>query len=397
MMSSPPGKVVIDLTGDEHIPVIDLTGDESPVREHHVSLPIREQLEQDGRQTLRQKSALAQQRPLPPLSLPPLDYLEALISAQATPPPAALRTARTAWSSPASSSEIEDRAIVEDPSPDLLLPLRRIAPRRPRQLHVSGSRESPILIVDNDEEVSVRQIPAEARPDTAQGELILFSDGSVVGQQQGRNGGYGGCGIAYKTRGHWSGRAIAIGPVKGSVQAELEGVYRAFQLAAELLEPEHRRVSIYTDCIVIVNNIAGAKEVGDADGTMGSIIADKKKFLSKGVEVKVAWVKGHDVSAGNEMADLLAGMGSQQAWKGFSGGSWDDPDLGMMEISGNQMRNLSERAEVRTNGRRERAEFRAPERSERKLETRRKRKKLEPRREMKLELRRSRRLMEQQK
>lgn len=218
-------------------------------------------------------------------------------------------------------------------SPPILHPLEQ-------QMEPEGTAANPIEIVDTEEEFAVHVRPVTPRPSTAQRELALYSDGSIA------KGSWGGCGVAYWNNGHWCGRAIALGPLRKSGIAEMLGIYHAYKLASQLLIPEHRLVVIYTDVIEMAKKIADAKLPRYRnDELLQRIVLEDDSLLRQGVEVKICWVKGHSVSAGNQMADLLAGMASEQASFGHGGQSWENPDLGLVPIPAQLLRGLSQKAE----------------------------------------------------
>lgn len=85
------------------------------------------------------------------------------------------------------------------------------------------------------------QEQAQAREDN---ELVLFSDGSFLINA----GRVGGCGVAFQARnGKWKGRAVALGVISGSEEAELYGIYEAFKMAADAMIGNARRLLVKTD------------------------------------------------------------------------------------------------------------------------------------------------------
>ena len=204
---------------------------------------------------------------------------------------------------------------------------------------------NPIELSDSEED-DVTPPPVNVPPSAGQSELTLFADGSFIENR------WGGAGVAYMKNGTWSGRAVALGQVRTSLVAEMEALYEAFRLARELLRPEHGRLSIQTDSMSALHFTGNGRNSGYYERLKQTLLAERRSLRSSGVDVELSWVKGHSISAGNEMADLLAGMASKEARNGNTPRFWNDPDLGPVAISSSKMKTMSARVEAVTNWRR---------------------------------------------
>jgi len=195
---------IIDLTGDDEIEVIDLTGDDPP---YH---------------------GVQGQRPLPvfgataPIATPP--------NAQHALPPAP---------GPRRSHRIAK--IQSTKRPELLEPLPTSPKRKPKaskrkakalRRNAAPASEPDLLsdLLTALNATTPNTLPPATHAREAK-QLDLFSDGSFL-----PGGRYGGCGVAYKnSKGNWCGRAVALGKIDGSGEAELDGVYEALKMAEALI------------------------------------------------------------------------------------------------------------------------------------------------------------------
>ena len=201
-------------------------------------------------------------------------------------------------------------------------------------------------MIDEDEEHATPPDPTPGEQDVAPwNKLVVFSDGCLLESC------WGGCGVAYFNGGHWHGKAIALGNTPGgSYEAEARGVVAAFQQAAELLRPHHQRVEICTDHSGIVDAFHGAGKIQSyRESLLALIWVEYANLADRGVEVKLSWVRGHDVHAGNEMADGLARLGAEKSRGGYgAGGVWVNPSVGVAEVDRRVLLSMSVKAEIRS-------------------------------------------------
>lgn len=250
--------------------------------------------------------------------------------------------------------------------------------RTQRLASVGTSFEDPIEILDVPVRVPVQSpapAPVIADPrDARNSVLVLFSDGSAISDI------WGGCGVAFFKNGNWSGKAFAIGRVRGgSWETEARAIVEAFRLAPGLLLPHHKVVEVCSDHDGLVrayNGIGSGRQAQDPTFKEGLQL--RMQLIASGVEVKMTWVKGHDVYAGNQMADYLARLGSQRSAEGHDGNAWTNPNLGELLVSAGQLSEMSAHAKFaarqrlstvnqRTDARAQRLLQRQQTRSERRL------------------------------
>jgi ribonuclease HI len=193
--------------------------------------------------------------------------------------------------------------------------------------------------------------------------------------------------------GNWSGKAFALGQIRGgSWEAEARAIIEAFRLAGDLLLPHHKVVEVCSDHMGLVNGYNGFGRVRQAqDHMFQNVLQMGAHLTARGVEVKVTWVKGHDVYAGNEMADYLARLGARRSAQGHDGDAWNNPNLGELDVSDQALSTMSTNAEsvalhrlltkdervVRREERRIHREKTRVQRRERKLQLRAERKKMD--------------------
>lgn len=168
------------------------------------------------------------------------------------------------------------------------------------------------------------------------GEIVLYTDGSLL------QSGHGGCGVAWQRNGVWCGRAVCLGPMKSSDEAELHGIFQAYKLANELVSSQGglRRLVLNTDsqsCLIKLSNaekngmslaarIAPFSSAFDRNSLIWRTVERQATLEAAGVVVTRVWIKGHHVTAGNEIADMLARYGSEKALGGAPAGQvWKDP------------------------------------------------------------------------
>ena len=243
--------------------------------------------------------------------------------------------------------------------------------RADRLASLGTNIENPIEILDDPVQVQV-QVHVQApkrRPILAEQSgagdavLVLFSDGSAI------NDVWGGCGVAFVKNGHWSGKAFALGHIRGgSWEAEARAIFEAFRLANDLLLPHHKVVEVCSDHQGLVQGYNGVgRGRQERDHMFQSVLQMGTHLRALGVEVRVTWVKGHDVYAGNEMADHLARMGATRSAQGHGGNAWDNPGLGELDISDRTVSTLSTNAESVTRQRLLTKDERAIQREERRI------------------------------
>jgi len=158
----------------------------------------------------------------------------------------------------------------------------------------------------------------------------MFADGSFIERR------WGGCGIAYERNGHWCGRAVALGTIPDNQAAELVGVLEALLLAEQLVRPRGaRRVIVLTDSMAVLKAIEAAQQSTRCHHSphLQKILDGEVRLRDLGVEeTRFTWIKGHGTSAGNRLADVLAGYGSRKSRAGHRGDRWDDPHGEDMEV-----------------------------------------------------------------
>lgn len=134
--------------------------------------------------------------------------------------------------------------------------------------------------------------------------LVFFADGSRLGQT---GGGAGGAGVAYFINNSWRGTAFALGNVPNSQMAEMHAIYEALNIAANVHQHGHSRIIIYTDCKDVIDQLA---DPPTPQSLAQRVHQQKDYFDHHGVTVELRWVKGHNLSLGNVLADGLARRGS---------------------------------------------------------------------------------------
>lgn len=143
--------------------------------------------------------------------------------------------------------------------------------------------------------------------------------------------------MAFWTNGHWSGKAYALGFLPGgSYEAEARAMVEALKLAVEMLRQDHKLVEVCSDHSGLVKYMEGVARPRSHDQWVPKIIKLVNHLRRFGVLVKATWVKGHDIHAGNQMADLLAGIGSKRSAEGYgrnSVDSWLNPDVGEVSLA----------------------------------------------------------------
>lgn len=211
-MSEP---TIVDLTGDHEIEVIDLTGDD-PILPYH---------------------GIQGQRPLPVFGAP-TPIAAPSIAQYALPAAPALRRSHrlaeiqsTKRRNQAELSEAESRPLPA-----------------PRKRDAAPTSEPDLLsdLLTTLSAPTANTPPPQTPHAREEKQLDLFSDGSFL-----PSGRYGGCGVAYKdSSGNWCGRAVALGRIDGSGEAELHGVYEAFRVAEALIGTAKSLV-IHSDVITM--------------------------------------------------------------------------------------------------------------------------------------------------
>lgn len=243
-----------------------------------------------------------------------------------------------------------------------------------------GSKDDPILILDFPEpalatssairppvQLPVPRPAAAAHDVAAHSRLVLFADGSF-------SAGHGGSGVAFWRDGHWNGKAFALGRIPGkSYEAEARAILEAFKIAGDMVQPHHRMVEVCTDHKGLVETFYDITKARTQQTSSWApkILQMGTALRSRGVQVRLTWVKGHGVHAGNQMADLLAGIGSERSaqTQGVVLGNWFNPNVGEVHIGPRTMVGLSAEAMAKAAGSEGRAERRA-ERRAHKLEVR---------------------------
>lgn len=205
-----------------------------------------------------------------------------------------------------------------------------------------GTVGDPFVLDDDEDDVVVTHCRIATKPSADV--LALFADGSFIGRR------WGGAGVAYMKRGSWSGSAIALGVIGSSDEAEMRAIHEALKLAGELLRGEHRVLHVYSDSRSSLNTIHIARAFGRVrTAATHSAVVEMDRIIGRGYEVQLSWVKGHNISAGNEMADLLAGVASRKSRDGCVLGSrWDNPDLSEVALSERQLQKMAREVEIRT-------------------------------------------------
>jgi ribonuclease HI len=207
---------------------------------------------------------------------------------------------------------------------------------------------NPIVILDDPEPAPRRNLAHPLQDEALADVLVLFSDGSAMSDR------WGGCGVAFWNGEHWAGRAVALGPLaRGSYAAEALGILEALKMAGQMLRPEQKVVEICVDHSGLVSTIRDASEglSWRVEDFVLRVMAERERLMDRGIEVRLTWVKGHDIHAGNEMADHLARIGAQRSSEGHLGGSWENPGLGEVAVSSQKLMELSQLAEHTTDWR----------------------------------------------
>ncbi|KAI0474894.1 hypothetical protein GGR56DRAFT_675077 [Xylariaceae sp. FL0804] len=171
-----------------------------------------------------------------------------------------------------------------------------------------SSFEAPLGIPEDPADV---QMQLAGHVDTSEDVLALFSDGSINFSKG------GGAGVAFQQNGHWSGKAFALDRLEiDSYEAEAEAIGEAFNTAAEMLAPHHKTVEVFTDHQGLFEAYSGLHEPKEAQKpAFGRVLEAGAQLEGRGVEVRLTWVKGHGVWAGNTMADSLARLGAEASAK----------------------------------------------------------------------------------
>ncbi|KAK3722756.1 hypothetical protein LTR37_002328 [Vermiconidia calcicola] len=197
-------------------------------------------------------------------------------------------------------------------------------------------------------EIVTDQAPAS----TAEGEVILFCDGSFIEQA------YGGAGVAYKKQdGVWSGRAVPLRRIKNSGDAEAAAILFALMLARELFDDSHHSIiTVYNHCQPAIDLIM--TEITRASNAfIRAARAECWRLRTHGTGVKLVWVKGHHICLGNELADMLASIGSKASAYGSAPFVWAYEHLdaqGAVPVPDEVMQSLVASAEHQKSERRER-------------------------------------------
>lgn len=214
---------------------------------------------------------------------------------------------------------------------------------------LGSSLTTPIVILDDPEPAPTRDLERPLQGETLADVLVLFSDGSAI------NNRWCGCGVAFWDGQQWTGKAIGLGHhARGAYAAEALGIAEALKVAGQMLRPEHKVVEICTDHLGLVETIRNASEsrIWRDEYFVEEVKDERERLVACGVEVRLTWVKGHDVHAGNEMADLLAGVGALRSSQGHFGSSRENPNPGEVAVSHGDMLKMSQRAESTTDFRR---------------------------------------------
>ena len=261
--------------------------------------------------------------------------------------------------------------------------LVKFSRRKARELLLrQGSKDNPILVLDNAVPIPKPALAGLAsatstqmRAPTCTGQtvasrdtLVFFSDGSAINDR------WAGSGVAFWQNGHWTGKAFALGHVfRGSYEAEAHAIGEAFKLAAAMITPCHRVVEVCTDHMGLVECFQNTQQIRATDHCAQKVVNMGFQLAQMGVEVKLTWVKGHDVHAGNQMADRLARYGAERS--AYHGGS-SDSALGEVEVNRDTLLEFSTNSEhsaglmlgtvkIRAAARKKRIAQRKGERSER--------------------------------
>ena len=144
------------------------------------------------------------------------------------------------------------------------------------------------------------------------GSLVVFTDGSVQGEN---SFGEGGCGVVmYKSgdEGNVRTGAFKVGKVTENVQCEVEGVVRALQSVVEVSEAD-REISqcyILTDCKSAVDIVCKQNNIGKYWEEFQRMWQYMNRLDSMEVRIEVVWVPGHADIKWNDMADYEAKKGA---------------------------------------------------------------------------------------
>lgn len=159
------------------------------------------------------------------------------------------------------------------------------------------------------------------------GTFVLSSDGSFGHDN------HGGSGMAHPLpprpefhhgQRKWRALAFPLGVIRDSNQSERLGLRNALQYLVDHLGTLNGVVSVVieTDSKNALTSVMEGLCDGNSRVPEVSEILDHLKTLKhRGINVKLAWVKGHHINAGNFIADLMAGFGRRL--------SLDDYPIGM--------------------------------------------------------------------
>ena len=199
------------------------------------------------------------------------------------------------------------------------------------------------LILDDPEPAPGRDLTTPPQDEAPDNVFVLFSDGSFL-ERAGRSGG---CGVALWNGRQWTGKAVALGTIRSSYDAEAKGILEALKLASQMPPLEHAVVELCVDHRGLVARIEYAIESGDWRELTG-IMHERHNLMGRGIEVRLKWVRGHDVHAGNEMADILARVGADRSSERYLAGLRGYSNRGEVAISYWDMLKMSQEAEYIT-------------------------------------------------
>jgi len=108
-------------------------------------------------------------------------------------------------------------------------------------------------------------------------------------------------------------------------------------MAQELLVASTaRRILIQTDSEQVLYGIGKGSisyQKAQLQEWLRRILDTKAQLERIGIRVEFSWVKGHHESAGNNIADVLAGFASRKSAAGYKGHIWDNPHADELALS----------------------------------------------------------------